>query len=165
MNIKRIVTLGGTLLGAAGLLALSACGSQTAANSENSAGGGQVIKYTIVGADDGNKGPDGKTHDTFSTKDSTSITAGSTVTLKFENADDAQHSFTLPDLGINVIVPGAKDDSHPGTTSYTFTASKTGTFRWYCAIPCDTDNNGWAMKTSSAGNDQDGFMAGTLTVK
>lgn len=164
MDTKRIVTAGATLLGALGLLALSACGSQSTANNENTAGGGQVIKYTIVGADDGNKGPDGKTHDTFSTQDSTSIPVGTKVTLQFTNKDDGQHTFTLPDLGINVMVPGAKNDN-PGTATYTFTASKAGSYRWYCAIPCDTDNNGWAMTKATAGNDQDGFMAGTLTVK
>lgn len=37
-------------------------------------------------------------------------------------------------------------------------------FRWYCAIPCDGDSQGWAMTPSAMGFGREGFMAGTITV-
>ena len=162
MNAKRLLRalpVAGAILSLLGLVALTACGSQGSANSS-----GVTINYKVVGSDDGNPGPDGVKHDTFNTSDSTTIKAGQTVTLTFDNTDDMPHSYTLPELGINVMVPGAKDGAD-GKATYTFTANKIGTFRWFCAIPCDGDNNGWAMTASSKGSGQDGFMAGYLTVQ
>ena len=161
-TILRAIPAAGAALSLAALFTLTGCGNTGSASSADQ--GAAVINYTVVGPDDGDVGPDGNKHDTFKTTDSTTVALGQKVTLKFTNKDDAQHSFTLPDLGINILIPGAKDDKD-GTTTYTFTASKSGTFRWFCAIPCDSDNEGWAMKAGTAGNDQDNFMAGYITVK
>ncbi len=164
MRIGTLVRFG-VAAGAVGALGvLTACGSGASAGSPAAAAPGeQTINYTVVGPDDGQADANGVKHDTFSTTDSTAIKVGTKVTLHFVNKDDAQHSFTLPQLGINVLIPGAKDDT-PATVDYTFTASKAGTYRWFCAIPCDGDNNGWAMTAGSKGPDQDSFMAGYLTV-
>ena len=163
MNISKLFTVGAAASAVGALALLSACGGSANAK-EAAPPATQVINYTAVAADDGVAGPDGATHDTFTTADSTTIKLGTRVTLNFTNKDDAQHSFTLPELGINVVLPAAKDDNTPGVTSYTFTATKAGTYRWFCAIPCDSDNNGWAMTASAKGSDQDSFMAGYLTV-
>ena len=48
--------------------------------------------------------------------------------------------------------------------SYTFTPTKVGSFRWFCALPCDTDNAGWDMTSDGNGNGQNNFMAGYISV-
>lgn len=146
-----------TLLAVAILAAACGGGSNTGQS-------GVTINYKVVGAEDGDVGPDGKKHDTFKTLDSTTIQLGQAVTLNFTNTDKMPHSYTLPELGINVTVPGAKNGKD-GSASYTFTADRAGTFRWFCALPCDDDNNGWAMTASQKGTSQDNFMAGYITVR
>jgi hypothetical protein len=51
------------------------------------------------------------------------------------------------------------------TTTYTFTPTKKGQFRWHCIFPCDSGSGkGTPMKTSFDGQDADGFMAGYIEV-
>ena len=171
MNAKQLLrgsSIPGLALSALALVLVAACGgSGNTANATTSGSkdvGGVTINYKVVGSDDGDVGPDGKKHDTFKTSDPTAVQLGQRVTLKFTNTDEMPHSYTLLDLGINVNVPGAKDGKD-GSATYSFTANKAGSFRWFCAIPCDEDNGGWAMKTTPKGNGQDNFMAGYLTVK
>jgi hypothetical protein len=54
----------------------------------------------------------------------------------------------------------------PSTTTFTITFPKAGTFRWFCSLPCDAGQGGWAMTTDRLGEgaDQTGFMAGIVTV-
>lgn len=148
------------------LLVLMACSSGQQTGTGTAAT--QTITYKIVGhADaDAKKGPDGMTHDTFFTADSTTIRVGTRVTLSFVNEDEMPHSFTATELGINVVIP-AGSDSKPGTATYTFTADKAGDFRWFCALPCDDDAGGYAMKAdpNSKGNGVEGLMAGFLNVR
>ena len=107
-------------------------------------------------------GPDALRHDTYSPS-SITTTLGTTVKVTILNYDDMAHSFTAPDLGLNVIVQPAKD-GQPTATTFTFTPTRTGKFRFFCAIPCDSDANGWAMKPDSGGPGQEGFMAGYVIV-
>ena len=173
MKLSRLLFYVG--IPAAGLLlALTACGSSQATGNaaagtkQAAAPAAATINYEVVGHEDedAQKGADGLTHDTFFTKDSTTISLGSQVTLKFSNVDEMPHSFTLPELGINVMIP-AGSESKPGTAQYTFTATKAGNFRWFCALPCDDSAGGYAMKADPAGKGSavDGLMAGYLTVK
>jgi plastocyanin len=84
--------------------------------------------------------------------------AGQQVIVTIYNLDTAPHSFTAPALGLNVIVPGAKDQGLEGTATFRFTASKAGTYHWKCILPCDNGGvNAWAMT-------HDGYMAGTITI-
>jgi len=122
-----------------------------------------VLNYKVVGADQGMVGPDGKKHDTFSATNLTTIQVGKPVTISIQNMDEMPHSMTAPELGLNIMIPAAKDGK-PGTVDFTFTPTKAGTFRWYCAIPCDGDTHGWAMTPSAKGFGQEGFMAGTINV-
>ncbi|HVD02026.1 MAG TPA: cupredoxin domain-containing protein [Candidatus Dormibacteraeota bacterium] len=168
MNVRKLFRSVPVVLGiAVGGLALVACGStstnlpaQTVIQVQPAA---QVLSYQIHGAGSGKAGPDGATHDVFASLSSTTVKVGQPVTITVDNTDDTQHSFTSPDLGLNIVVPG-KTATADGTVSYTFTPTKAGTFRWFCALPCDTDNAGWDMTADSTGNDQLGFMAGTITV-
>lgn len=43
----------------------------------------------------------------------------------------------------------------PTTTTYTFTPSTRGLFRWFCAEPCDP----WAMASDGTGPGRAGYMA------
>lgn len=195
-NAVRIAALrgGASLLPVAGLAGLlAACGGQatgsaTAAPQAGAAAaalpfpdtgsrlgaqpGAQVISFEVVGPDQGAVGPDGRHHDTFRATSPTTVAGGQAVTVEITNRDDMPHSFTLPELSIDRLVPAATE-SAPGTVTFTFTPAKAGTYRWFCAIPCDTDNNGWAMGAYGAmgmgGKGMmepgvDGFMAGYITV-
>jgi heme/copper-type cytochrome/quinol oxidase subunit 2 len=170
MNFRNLVKSVPVVLGiAVGGLALVACGSpgsnnlpgQTVIHGQTAA---QALNFLVVGPDDATiTGPDGAKHDVFTAVGGTTVKVGVPVTITITNKDDVQHSMTSPDLGFNIVVPGATDKAD-GTISYTFTPTKAGSFRWFCALPCDTDNAGWDMTADSTGTDQLGFMAGTITV-
>jgi hypothetical protein len=89
------------------------------------------------------------------------------------NADDASHTFTVPDLGISVPLPGVPDNaknqcsaapctlSQAHTTiSFSFMSPGPGTYRWQCFVPCALKTyfgNGGPMQTI-------GWMSGELEV-
>jgi hypothetical protein len=89
------------------------------------------------------------------------------------NADDASHTFTAPDLGLSIPLPGIPDDAknpcsvapctmdHNHTTiTFTFTTPGPGTYRWQCFVPCAAAfifGNGGPMQTI-------GWMSGELDV-
>jgi nitrous oxide reductase len=59
------------------------------------------------------------------------IMPGAPVTVTFLNTSREFHTFTVPRLGVNVLIrPGSP--GHPRATSVTFTAQSFGVFRWYC---------------------------------
>jgi heme/copper-type cytochrome/quinol oxidase subunit 2 len=146
-------------------LALTACGSANQASTSSvSNAPAQQLAYQVVGPDDATVvGPDGAKHDVFSALGSTTVKVGVPVTITITNKDDVAHSMTSPDLGLNIVIPAATDKGD-GSVTYTFTPTKTGTFRWFCAIPCDTDNAGWDMTSDGTGSGQSNFMAGSITV-
>jgi plastocyanin len=109
-------------------------------------------------------GADHKNHDAFFPADFV-LKAGQKVKLVFINYDDAPHSFTAPGLHVNVIIkPGVdksgSDGVSPATTTYTFTPTKAGEFRWHCNMPCDP----YSMAKSFDGKGRDGYMAGFVKV-
>jgi heme/copper-type cytochrome/quinol oxidase subunit 2 len=168
MNVKKLFRTAPFVV-AAGLagLAMVACGSP--ANNSASAGSGatvaaQQLNFLVVGPDDATvAGPDGAMHDVFSAVGPTSVKVGVPVTITITNKDDVEHSMTSPDLGLNIVIPAATDKGD-GSISYTFTPTKVGSFRWFCALPCDTDNAGWDMTSDGNGNGQNNFMAGYISV-
>ena len=96
---------------------------------------------------------DGKMHALTTNADFT-VVAGKPVTVRLVNADDDMtHSFTSPDLDIDVKLPPAKDGK-PTVKTITFTPTKAGAIKWFCKVPCDPE----AMDT-------DGMMRGTITVQ
>ena len=165
MNIRgiiRMLPLAGAA-GIAGAFVITGCGAPATAESAK-VYAPVTLNYKVTAPEDGLVGSDGNKHDTFYFLNEQPVHVGQLVTISITNYDDMPHSFTSPELGINLQIPGAPSDSQPSITTYTFTPSKAGTFRWFCAIPCDSDTNGWAMKTSAKGPDQDNFMAGYITV-
>jgi hypothetical protein len=105
-------------------------------------------------------------------------TQGGTATLNGTpfsalNADDASHTFTVPDLGISVPLKGISSSaknpcgSAPcdlsfdhNTITFSFTTPGPGTYRWQCFVPCAAQffyGFGGPMQTI-------GWMSGELKV-
>jgi plastocyanin len=91
------------------------------------------------------RGPEGEKHDAFTTTEF-AVRAGQPQELRIDNTDDVRHSITAPEAGVNIVVM-------PGTHTYTLLVKHPGSFRWFCAFPCDE----WAMQ-------HPGYMAGYITV-
>ena len=124
----------------------------------------QIAFITLVV--DGSKalGPDNKTHDVFTPSNFT-IYASQLVKLTIFNYDSMPHSFTSPVLNIDFQAPESQTAGIPTVSNFQFSQATPGTYRWWCALPCDSESNGWAMTTGSDGQpDQIGFMGGFVTV-
>jgi len=93
-------------------------------------------------------GPDGKKHDAF-TKTEFAVKVGQPIKLTIDNTDNQPHSITSPTANVSIT-------AMPGTHTYTLVVSKPGKYMWFCAYPCDSDANGWAMT-------HPGFMSGYIT--
>ena len=65
------------------------------------------------------------------------------------NANDAAHTFTVPDLDINVPLPGVNPNAKNqcgvapcslaeahNTITFSFRSPGPGTYRWQCFVPC-----------------------------
>lgn len=160
------------LVSAAAVVAVvaSGCGgSSKAANASGASPGKgqstQSVSMEILNGERAKKlghlGPDGKGHDMYLPSD-VSVKVGDKVTVTVTNYDEGPHTFTAPALGVNATIKPAidADKGIPGKTTFTFTATKAGKFRWYCMLPCDGKQKGWAMTPGSSGPDQDRYMAG-----
>lgn len=119
----------------------------------------------IVGHALGQKGTDGLTHDTTYGANF-NVEAGQSISVTVYNYDEGPHTITNKALGLNVTIPGAKNEElgTPSRTVFSFTPKKAGSYRWYCSLPCDKGQAYWAMAVSKKGTARDGFMAGTITV-
>ena len=155
--------------------ALVACGGSTVPTaSDNTAPAAtniatpaqpQIIKYSVNAPDVEAKDADGVQHDNFKTTDSTIVKVGVPVTIVVASYDSGQHGMFFPTLGLSKVIDGTKVEGQPLETTFTFTPTKAGDLRWYCPLPCDTEQGSWAMSDSANGPGQDGFMAGTITVQ
>lgn len=157
MRARRVTWLGvaatavGLLVAAWVLTACGGSGSKPGAAAGNTAKP-QAVKLIVKSdTEHGKKGPDGNWHDAFLPADF-SVRAGAPVTVTVYNYDDAAHSFSSRDLGIDQIVP-AGDANSPSQTTFTFTPTRSGAFEWYCYPACDP----WAM-------DHNGYMRGVVNV-
>jgi plastocyanin len=155
LPLPAIVGLGAL---AAMAIALSACGGGGNSGSAAASGGSgspaaENLKMVVkTDEEQAKKGPEGKWHDAFLPADF-SVKAGTTVHVTVYNYDEAAHSFNSPDLGTNAEI-AAGGEKKPSKTTFTFKApQKTGSYAWFCAMPCDP----WAMG-------HDGFMKGYVTV-
>jgi hypothetical protein len=105
-------------------------------------------------------------------------TAGTTATLNgkaFHSIDPdlASHTFTVPDIGLSVPLPGVADDAKNQcsaapctlaeahtTITFSFMSPGKGTYRWQCFVPCAFGfyfGNGGPMQTI-------GWMSGEIKV-
>jgi plastocyanin len=69
------------------------------------------------------------------------VRPGDPVTVTVSNYTPKAHTFTAPGLGISALIP-AGSRSHPSTSVFTFTATRIGTFHWFCATPCGNSMSG-----------------------
>ncbi len=107
---------------------------------------------TMVARPAARRGPDGQMHDVY-THTALKATVGQRVIVTVYNYDTARHSFVAPDLRLTHVMPGTTRAGVPTKTTFSFTATKAGTYQWLCAMPCDD----WSMAHAS-------YMAGTITV-
>lgn len=101
----------------------------------------QTVSVTVRGGD--KLGPDGKRHDSWSVT-SYRVRVGRPVELRIDNRDDAPHTMTAPQAGVDIVAA-------PGVHTYTLVVPRAGRFRWFCRVPCDD----WAMAHA-------GYMAGSI---
>jgi hypothetical protein len=74
--------------------------------------------------------------------------------------DKIAHTFTIPQLGINVPIPGdAPKGTNFSSVTFTFRTSNAGTYTFRCFDPCGTGSSGWMGPMLTKG-----YMVGTLTV-
>lgn len=156
MNIKRLTILFGLLTAAVALVAYSA----TAASSSKRPTVTQTM--VIVGHSLGMKGSDGLRHDS-TLGASFKVPRGARIVVTVYNYDEGPHTITSPKLGLNVRIPGAKDEGNgvPSKKTFSFIAKKAGKFVWFCALPCDAGQKYWDMQNPTK---KIGFMAGYITV-
>ena len=88
----------------------------------------QPVVYLTV-APEIKPGPDGKLHDAF-TVTNFQVHAGQPIQLVINNTDSVPHSINSPTAGVNIV-------AKPGVHTYSLVVSKTGSFAWYCMMPCD----------------------------
>ncbi|MHB8510837.1 MAG: hypothetical protein ACYDCC_01545 [Actinomycetota bacterium] len=69
------------------------------------------------------------------------------------------HTFTIPQLGINVPVAAQSVETFTIHTGAKSTCGSTGQCMWHCYNPCGSGASGWAGPMSAAG-----FMGGTITL-
>jgi hypothetical protein len=71
------------------------------------------------------------------------------------------HTFTIPQLGLNVPIPGdAPDNASYLTVTFSFHTGKAGTYTFQCYAPCGTGTDGFGGPMGSMA-----YMKGTLTVQ
>jgi heme/copper-type cytochrome/quinol oxidase subunit 2 len=71
------------------------------------------------------------------------------------------HTFTLPQLNINVPLPGDTTTGKPyGVVTFTFRTGAAGSYYFRCFDPCGTGAIGWQGPMLTRG-----YMLGTLTVQ
>jgi heme/copper-type cytochrome/quinol oxidase subunit 2 len=132
------------------------------------AASGTQLNAVMYGSKLGIKGPDGLPHDIMIPSNFV-LKVGKPVTLTVENYDEGPHSITVPDLNLNLVLKAGKEQADksviPVTTTFNFTPSKKGVFRWFCALPCDEKHGAWDMKAGYGGPGQEGFMAGYFVVR
>jgi uncharacterized protein YndB with AHSA1/START domain len=118
---------------------------------------GSQVTLTITNADDGTA-PLTSALATYEQIQGGTETVDGTPTTSIPNAD-ISHTFSVPDLGVNVVIPAVPKGQTTNTVAFTFTPTKTGTFTWHCFAPCGDGSDGMqgAMATM-------GWMEGNITV-
>ncbi len=75
--------------------------------------------------------------------------------------DKIAHTFTMPQLNINVPLPGDTTTGKPyGVVTFTFRTGAPGIYYFRCMDPCGTGNSGWQGPMLTKG-----YMLGFLTVQ
>ena len=122
---------------------------------------GATVDMTIYSYDDGTAPLPASTAVYAKASGVSDLVEGSqTVTSMSPSA--VAHTWTVPQLGINVPIGVAPTTSGPRTplvVTFSFKATKAGTFTWKCFAPCGNGSDGMAGAMAT-----NGYMVGTLTV-
>ncbi len=152
-----VAILAAVLLGMAIESTMKPSQTTTVANSK-------YADITLMVQGDLTLGPDNNTHDSFVPCNFTVYTS-QTVNLTIYNYDSMPHSFTSTTLNVNFQIPASTTTGVSTVSHFQFNETTPGSYRWWCAIPCDNDAGGWAMTTGSDGQpDQIGYMGGFVSV-
>lgn len=138
-------------------------GYATTTSSSSGTPKGVHFGMIVEGHSGGVLGSDNKTHDTMMPENFT-VYVGQTVTITVQNFDEGPHTITNAALGIDFQIPGRTAVGVPSSTTFTFTPTKTGTYFWYCRLPCDAGQGGWAMLAYNGNPVRAGWMGGYITV-
>jgi hypothetical protein len=77
------------------------------------------------------------------------------------NVSQVAHTFTIPQLGVNVPIPGDVPAGQKGVTvTFSFRTGNAGTYLWRCMDPCGSGLSGWDGPMAMPG-----YMQGTLTLE
>lgn len=171
MNIPKLPLFATITVAGLSMFGLAACGSS--GNSQHAATKTVVSKNVIqmdvttgkLATKYGIIGPDGRGHDSFVPSEFTAK-VGQTYTIRVYNYDEGAHSFSIDSLGINKTIAPHVSDTQPSVTTFTVKFTNTGLVRFYCKLPCDAGQGGWAMNKDrfGHGHSQDGYMAGYVNV-
>jgi plastocyanin len=98
------------------------------------------------------------------------VKQGQLFTVNVINYDGGPHTITSPELGIDFQIKAGIEDQTtkvvtPVTSTFTFTATKTGDFHWYCNLPCDGPTHLGMEVTGNNGKGYDSIMAGEIVVQ
>jgi hypothetical protein len=115
-----------------------------------------AITLYVFGASQGVMGPDGNGHAAIVPSNFV-LHEGQQVTVTVFNYSEGPHSITSEELGLDLSI-------NPVMTTFQFTPTKKGVFRWHCVPPCDPRHSGWAMTQGWDGPGQPGYMAGNIIV-
>ena len=75
--------------------------------------------------------------------------------------DKIAHTFTVPQLNVNVPLPGDTTTGKPyGIVTFTFRTGAAGIYYFNCLVPCGTGIGGWEGPMVTKG-----YMIGTVTVQ
>jgi plastocyanin len=96
------------------------------------------------------------------------VDANRLITVTVINEDHEYHTMTCPGLAIDQEMTAADMDARgkivPVRTTFTFTASQSGVYRWFCRYACDQQSHMWAMGAGYTGRGKEGFMSGRIIV-
>jgi len=115
---------------------------------------GATVDLTIISNDNGTSPPSGPFAHAQGIIGEERVDGRATVV----NPQQIAHTFTVPALGLNIVVPAAPNNGTVRVEA-SFKVPKAGEYRWQCMAPCGTGETGWGGPMAT-----EGFMAGTLEV-
>ena len=118
---------------------------------------GADVMLTITSYDDGTA-PLPSTLATYETISGGNETVNGTAVASIDNSQIA-HTFSVPGLGVNVLIPAVAKGQNSVVVTFEFTPQKTGTFVWHCVAPCGSGADGMSGAMATMG-----WMEGNVTV-
>jgi hypothetical protein len=116
-----------------------------------------TVKLTIVSYDDGTAPLLTGMTQYVNVQGGTETVDGNPVT-SVPNSN-ISHTFTVPSLGLNAVIPAVPSGQNSVTVVFTFKVSKPGTYVWHCFAPCGSGSTGMEGSMATMG-----WMKGSFVV-